>query len=176
MQLTPTPLSGAFVVDAGSHDDARGYFTRLWSREALGVHGLRTDLAQASLSHNRVAWTLRGMHYQRAPFEEAKLLRCVRGAIYDVVVDIRPQSSTYLRWFGIELSADSSRMLYVPEGVAHGYLTLVDVSDVLYFISAPYSAEHAAGVRWNDPRIGIVWPAEPRVISDRDAAFPDLTP
>jgi len=175
MQVTPTPLSGAFVVDAATHDDARGYFTRLWSAQDLAAHGLQMDLAQASLSHNRTAWTLRGMHYQRAPFEEAKLLRCVRGAIYDVLVDIRPRSSSYLRWFGLELTAESGRMLYVPEGVAHGYLTLVDQSDVLYFISAPYSAEHAAGVRWNDPRIGIVWPAEPRVISDRDAAFPDLT-
>jgi dTDP-4-dehydrorhamnose 3,5-epimerase len=176
MQLTPTPLGGAFVVDARTHNDARGYFTQLWSAQTLAAHGLRTDLAQASLSHNRAAWTLRGMHYQRAPFEEAKLLRCVRGAIYDVLVDIRPQSSTYLRWFGLELSAESGRMLYVPEGVAHGYLTLVDDSDVLYFLSAPYSAEHAAGIRWNDPRIGIAWPAQPHVISDRDAAFPDLVP
>jgi dTDP-4-dehydrorhamnose 3,5-epimerase len=176
MLLTPMPLAGAFVVDPASIADARGYFARLWQPDALAAHGLHTNLAQASLSHNRAAGTLRGMHYQRPPFAETKLIRCTRGALYDVLVDVRPGSSTYGSWFGVELTAENGRMVYAPEGLAHGYLTLADDTDVLYFLSAPYSAAHAAGIRWNDPRIGIEWPGGPRVISDRDAALPGLAP
>ena len=176
MRLLSTALAGAYLVEAHTVEDMRGYFARLWSADDLGDRSLDTALAQASLSHNRLAGTLRGLHYQRAPFAESKLIRCVRGAVYDVIVDLRPDRPSFRNWFGVELSAENGRMLYVPPGVAHGYITLFDDSDVLYFLSAPYRADHAAGVRWNDPSIGITWPQPPRVISERDAAFPDYAP
>lgn len=176
MRLLPTPLDGAYLVEAHTVEDVRGYFARLWSADDLRDRNLDTALAQASLSHNAVAGTLRGMHYQRTPFGECKLIRCVRGAVYDVIVDLRADRPSFRTWYAVELSADNGRMLYVPEGIAHGYITLVDDSDVLYFLSAPYRADYAAGVRWNDPGFGIAWPRPPRVISERDAAFPDYAP
>lgn len=133
-------------------------------------------VAQCNVSRNRRAHTLRGMHYQLPPHEEAKLVRCTAGAIWDVIVDLRPGSATWLRWTGAELSAENGSALYVPEGFAHGFLTLRDDTEVFYQMSAFYEPGAARGLRWNDPRIGIAWPAEPAVISERDAAYPDFSP
>jgi dTDP-4-dehydrorhamnose 3,5-epimerase len=167
-------VRGAYVVELERHDDERGFFARVWDPEELGALDLDTRLAQVSLSRNTRAGTLRGMHYQRAPHEEAKLVRCVRGAIFDVVLDLRADSDTFLEWHGERLDPDDGRALYVPKGCAHGFQTLADDTDVVYLISHPHTPEAAAGVRWDDPRFGIEWPpAETRTISARDLGWPD---
>lgn len=175
MKLTPTELPGVFVVDVEPARDDRGSFHRQWCARELAAHGLVATLAQASLSVNTWRGTLRGMHYQAAPHGETKLVSCARGAIYDVLVDLRPGPTRH-RWVGYELSAANRRMLYVPEGVAHGFLTLEDASEVQYFISTFYEPASARGVRYNDPAFGIRWPAAVEVISARDAGYPDVTP
>ncbi len=174
MKFVPTPLAGAFVVRAERIADERGHFARLYCREEFARHGLDPSLAQCSVSGNRRAGTLRGMHYQSAPHAEAKLVRCTRGALFDVIVDLRPDSATRGRWFGIEMAAGSDDMLYVPEGFAHGFLTLADDTEVHYQISVPYHAPAARGFRWDDPEVGIAWPARPGVISARDRGLPLL--
>lgn len=175
MKLTATELPGVFVIDPEPASDERGYFMRQWCARELAEHGLVGSLAQASLSFNKLRGTLRGMHYQIAPHEETKLVGCARGAIFDVLVDLRP-GPTRLRWVGYELTAENRRMLYVPAGVAHGFLTLEDATEVQYFISEFHHAASARGVRYNDPAFGIRWPGEPRVISSRDAGYPDFVP
>ena len=172
MVFEPAGLSGAWTLTAERHHDERGYFARLWCADELRAHGLTADLAQASLSYNRAAHTIRGLHYQVAPKEEAKLVRCIRGAIYDVLVDVRPASPTYRRWIGRELTADNGVALYVPEGVAHGFQTLSGDSEVLYMISEFHDASCARGVRWDDPAFGVAWPHPPAVMSDRDRSYP----
>ena len=167
MKLTATAIPGAFVVDIEPASDDRGFFARQWCARELEGAGLVGQLAQASLSFNRAKHTLRGMHYAAG---ETKLVHCTRGAIFDVLVDLRGDKPV---WFGVELTADNHRMLYVPEGVAHGFLTLEDGSEVQYFISAFFDPAAARGVRWDDPAFGIRWPAKPAVISARDAAYPD---
>jgi dTDP-4-dehydrorhamnose 3,5-epimerase len=175
--FTPTALSGMFVIDAEVFPDERGHFTRAWLPEPFAERGLETRIAQASLASNRRAGTIRGLHYQTAPFEEVKIVRAVKGAVYDVTVDLRPDSPTYLRWVGVELSERNHRLLYVPKGCAHGYQTLADGTDVFYFVSAPYSPAHQRGLRWDDPAIGIAWPlGAPTCLSDRDRQFPDFAP
>jgi dTDP-4-dehydrorhamnose 3,5-epimerase len=169
-----TKLHGAFVIGLDRHGDERGYFARTWCQREFEEHGLNPKIVQCNLSSNRAKGTLRGMHYQRAPFAEAKLVRCIRGALYDVIVDLRPESPTRLQHFGVELSAGNQRALYVPEGFAHGFLTLEDDTEVYYQMSEFYSADHARGFRWNDPAFGICWPAEVRVISERDSGYPDF--
>ncbi len=177
MRFVDTPIAGVYVVELERFEDERGFFARAWCRDELAAAGLTADLAQCSLSRNTVAGTLRGMHYQRSPHEEAKLVRCTRGAIFDVALDLRPRSATHGRWFGAELDAASGHALYIPEGCGHGFQTLVDETDVFYAISAPYAPEAAAGVRWDDPAFGIAWPvASSRTISDRDLAWPDYRP
>jgi dTDP-4-dehydrorhamnose 3,5-epimerase len=177
MRFVDTPIAGVYVVELERFEDERGFFARAWCRDELTAAGLTADLAQCSLSRNTVAGTLRGMHYQRSPHEEAKLVRCTRGAIFDVALDLRPRSATHGRWFAAELDAASGRALYIPEGCGHGFQTLVDDTDVFYAISAPYAPEAAAGVRWDDPAFGIAWPGAPRrTISDRDLAWPDYRP
>ena len=163
MKFTATELPGAFLVSVEPASDDRGFFARQWCARELEAQGLVGKLAQASLSFNRSKYTLRGMHYQAPPHPETKLVNCVRGAIYDVLVDLRP-GPTYLRWVGFELSAANRRMLYVPGGVAHGFLTLEDASEVQYFISEFHEPAAARGVRYNDPAFEIVWPSEPQVI------------
>ena len=173
MRFVETELGGVFVVELEEHVDERGSFARTWCREEMAAAGLTSDLAQCSLSRNRRAGTLRGLHFQRPPHEEAKLVRCTRGAIFDVAVDLRPGSATLGRWVGVELDPDNSRGLYVPEGCAHGFQTLVDDTDVAYMISVPYAPEAATGVRWDDPRLGIAWPeVAERTISPRDRSLP----
>lgn len=171
-----TPLPGARVVEPERLADERGFFARLFDPRDFEARGLNPNVAQTSLSFNPRKGTLRGMHYQRAPFSEAKLVRCTRGAVHDVIVDLRKDSPTYRGHFGIVLDAESRRMLYVPEGFAHGFLTLTEDAEVTYQISAPYSPGHAAGVRWDDPAFGILWPGAVLVINERDRTYPDFQP
>ena len=174
MILREARVRGAFVVELEPARDERGFFARTFSAEEFAGRGLTAAVAECSVSFNPLRFTLRGLHYQRRPHEEAKLVRCPRGAIFDVVADLRPGSETYLAWDSAELTAENRRALYVPEGCAHGFLTLADDSEVHYQISQRYVPDAAAGVRWDDPLLGIDWPAEPAAISTRDASFPDL--
>lgn len=169
-----TSLSGACLIDLELHRDDRGFFARSWCVREFAEHGLNPTLVQCNVSYNRQKGTLRGMHYQEAPFAEAKLVRCVRGALYDVIIDLRPDSPTFKHHFGAELTAENRRALYVPEGFAHGFLTLQDDTEVFYQMSQFYSAEHSRGLRWNDPAFGICWPAEVAVISERDRQYADF--
>lgn len=176
MKFTPTKIAGVWIVDLERHADDRGWFARTWCGEEFRQHGLNPDLSQCSASFNRRCGTLRGMHWQAAPHEEAKLVRCVRGAMFDVALDVRPNSATFKQWVGVELTAENSRALYVPEGCAHGFQTLADDTEVLYQISCPWQPESALGARWNDPAFGIAWPAEPNLaLSERDRNYPLLT-
>ena len=159
MNFTELPLAGTYVIDIEPMQDERGYFARSFCREEFSRRGLRTDVAQCNVSFNRKSGTLRGMHYQVAPKAEAKLVRCTRGAIHDVVVDLREGSPTWRRWAAVELTESNSRLLYVPEGVAHGFQTLADDAEVFYQMFGSYSPEHARGVRWDDPALGIRWPS-----------------
>ena len=174
MTFEPTSVEGAWVLGVERHADERGYFARLWCASELAERSLAARLEQCSLSYNRAAGTIRGMHYQAAPREEAKVVRCIRGAIYDVLLDLRPSSPSFRRWFARELRPETGLALYVPEGVAHGFQTLSDDAEVLYMISEAYEPSLARGVRWNDPAFGIEWPAPPTVISERDRAYPDF--
>lgn len=174
MRFKPTKLAGAFVIEIDRQEDERGFFARTFCRREFEEHGLNPCVAQCSVSFNRKRGTLRGMHYQAPPHEECKLVRCTRGAIYDVIVDLRRHSPSYQRWFGIELSSDNRLMLYIPEGVAHGFETLTDDSEVFYEISEFYDAECSRGVRWDDPVFAIKWPLAPSVVSERDRNYPDV--
>ena len=173
MIFTETPLPGAFVLDPERLADERGFFARIYDPRELAGRGLNPNVEQSSLSFNPKKGTLRGMHFQKPPFAEAKLVRCTRGAVHDVIIDLRRESTTHLRHFGALLDAENRRLLYVPEGFAHGYLTLTDDAEVTYQISARYSPEHASGVRWNDPAFGIRWPGEVVLINERDRSYPD---
>jgi dTDP-4-dehydrorhamnose 3,5-epimerase len=176
MIFTPSPLPGAFLVDLELLTDERGFFARAYCPDEFAAQGLGTPLQQCSVSYNARKGTLRGLHYQAAPHEEHKLVRCTAGAIFDVIVDIRPQSGHYRRWFGTELSARNRRALFVPPGFAHGFLTLSAEAEVYYMISVPHASQSAQGFRWNDPAFDINWPESPSVISPRDAAYPLLGP
>jgi len=176
MIFTAANLNGAFIIELQKREDERGFFARSWCRREFEEHGLNTQLAQCSISFNAKKGTLRGMHYQVRPFEEAKIIRCTMGSIYDVIIDLRPGSSTFKQSFGIELSADNRKMLYVPEGCAHGFLTLEDNSEIFYQMTEFYSPEHARGFRWDDPLFNISWPSQPHVISERDRTYPDYDP
>jgi dTDP-4-dehydrorhamnose 3,5-epimerase len=176
MNFTPTKLSGAYIVELERHEDDRGFFARTWCQDEFADHGLEPALAQCSISRNALAGTLRGMHFQAAPHEEAKVVRCTAGAIYDVIVDLRRDSQTYADWIAVELDADSGRALYIPKGFAHGFQTLADESDVFYMISERYVPAAGAGVRWDDPAFAIEWPLPVRVISERDRSWPDHRP
>jgi len=169
-----TELVGAFVIDLECHVDERGFFARSFCEDEFAAVGLEQNWVQWNISWNRHKGTLRGLHYQVSPHAEAKLVRCTSGALYDVIVDMRPGSPTWLRWKGVLLDAHTHRMLYVPEGFAHGFITLADETEVFYQMSAPYLAEAARGARWNDPSLEIHWPIPPEVMSTRDASYPDL--
>jgi dTDP-4-dehydrorhamnose 3,5-epimerase len=174
-----SPVAGAFVVEPERIADERGFFARTFSSDEFTARGLDGRVEQCSTSFNPSVGTLRGLHYQAAPHGEAKLVRCTRGAIYDVAVDLRPPSPSYLRWFGLELNADDGLAFYIPEGCAHGFQTLEDATEVHYQISTPYVPAAGRGVRWNDPTFGIEWPPPPpdgRTMSQRDAEYPDFTP
>jgi dTDP-4-dehydrorhamnose 3,5-epimerase len=172
--FTETPVNGAFLMDLEPREDERGFFARTWCERECGERGMNLHVAQCNVSFNKKVGTLRGLHYQAAPFEEAKLVRCTHGSIYDVIVDLRPASPSFKRHLAVVLSAGNRRALYVPEGCAHGFQTLEDDTEVFYQMSAPYSADHARGVRWNDPAFGIEWPAAERIMADRDRAYADF--
>lgn len=171
MKFTPTAIPGVWVVDPEPHADERGFFARLWDPAEFAARGLNPHLAQVSVSFNRSAGTVRGMHWQADPHAEAKLVRVTRGAIWDVAVDLRPDSPTHRKWAAEELSADNRRMLYIPEGCAHGFQTLSDAAEVTYHISAAYSPTAGRGVRWDDPAFGIPWPRPATVVGDRDRGW-----
>ena len=174
MIFTESPLPGAFLVDLEPLADDRGFFARAYCDDEFAARGLRVEWRQCSVSFNARKGTLRGLHYQEAPHEETKLVRCTSGSIFDVIVDIRPHSTFYRRWFGVELTAHNRRSLFIPPGYAHGFVTLSDDAEVYYMISVPHAPEQARGYRWNDAAFGIQWPTTPSVISSRDAAHPLL--
>jgi dTDP-4-dehydrorhamnose 3,5-epimerase len=174
MIFTETRLKGAFVIEPEKVEDKRGFFARTWCQHEFANRGLNPCIAQCSISFNLKRGTLRGMHYQVAPYEEAKVVRCISGAIYDVIIDLRPQSPTFTEWLAVELNAENRRMLYVPEGFAHGFQTLEDNTEIFYQISEFYAPEYARGVRWDDSAFGIQWPLADRPISIRDQTFPDF--
>lgn len=177
MIRTPTRINGVWVIDLEPVVDGRGFFARSWCAERAREWGLTPTFAQTSVSFNERAGTLRGMHWQDAPHGEAKLVRCTAGAIFDVALDLRPDSPSYLRWEAFDLSSGNRRQLFLPEGVAHGFQTLESGCEVLYHISAPFVGESARGVRWDDPAFSIAWPrVDERVISERDASYPDFRP
>lgn len=169
-----TKLPGAFLIEPVKHEDHRGFFERTFCRKEFEEHGLNPHVAQCSVSFNKRKGVLRGMHYQVAPFAEAKLVRCTAGSVYDVIIDLRPDSPAFKKHFAVELSARSQRMLYVPENIAHGFQTLEDDTEIFYQISQVYSPEHACGVRWNDPAFAIDWPPAERTISEKDRLYPDF--
>lgn len=168
-------LRGAYIIDMERLEDERGFFARSWCQREFEKQGLNAQLVQCNISFNSRKGTLRGMHYQAEPFEEAKLVRCTRGAIHDVIVDIRPTSPTFRKYVGVLLTADNRRLFYIPEGFAHGFLTVEDNAEVFYQMSEFYAPDHARGFRWNDPLFGIEWPSEVKVISDRDRSYADFT-
>jgi dTDP-4-dehydrorhamnose 3,5-epimerase len=172
--FTETKLPGAFVIEPEKHEDDRGFFARSFCREEFEAHGLNPNVAQCNISFNKRKGTLRGMHYQTAPFAEAKLVRCTAGSIYDVIIDLRSSSRTFKEHFATELSAANRRALYIPEEFAHGFQTLEDNTEVFYQMSQLYSAKQACGVRWDDPAFGIQWPQAQRIMNERDRNYPDF--
>ena len=176
MLFTELALAGAYIVDLEKREDSRGFFGRTYCQREFGDHGLATQMPQSNASFSKMRGTLRGMHYQEVPYEEAKLVRCTRGAIFDVIVDVRPHSPTFREWTGVELTEENHRMLYVPEGFAHGFITLVNDTEVNYQVSQFYAPGHERGLRYNDTSIGIEWPVDVNVISDKDETWPAFSP
>jgi dTDP-4-dehydrorhamnose 3,5-epimerase len=172
--ILPATVAGVFRIEMERLTDDRGYFARTWSSRDAEERGLNTRIAQCNVSYNRRRATLRGMHFQIAPHQEAKLVRCVRGALIDVILDLRPDSPTYKKWEAFELTQENGAAVYIPEGCAHGFQTLVDDTEVHYQISEYYAPDSARGVRWNDPAFAIVWPLPNPILSPRDAAYPDF--
>jgi dTDP-4-dehydrorhamnose 3,5-epimerase len=168
MIFLETNLKGAFVIDIEPREDERGFFARAWCKNEFEEHGLNSRVVQCNISFSKKRGTLRGMHHQCPPFEEVKLVRCTRGAVYDVIIDLRSDSLTYRQWFSIELSAENRRALYIPEGFAHGFQTLVDNTELFYQMSEFFHPENACGLRWNDPKLGITWPYMNPIISVQD--------
>lgn len=176
MLFQETRIAGAFLIEPERHQDERGFFARLWTPEEFHARGLNPAVDHCDLAFNLTAGTIRGMHFQVPPHAETKIVRCTQGAIFDVVVDLRPDSPTFRGWFGANLDAENRLMLYVPAGLAHGYYTLADRSEVAYQIGGRWMPDAARGVRWNDPAFGIAWPGPVRVITSRDASYPDFLP
>jgi len=174
MIFEETELPGSFLIHLQRKEDQRGFFARSWCRKEFEDHGLVGRLAQCNISFNREKGTLRGMHIQVRPCAEAKLVRCTRGSIYDVMIDLRKDSPTFRRYFGTTLTAENREMVYIPEGFAHGFLTLEDDTEIFYQMSEFYAPEYARGVRWDDPAFGILWPETMRIISERDRSYPDF--
>lgn len=173
MIFIETKLKGAFIIELEKREDERGFFARTWCQNEFESNGLVSRMVQANISFNTAQGTLRGMHYQAAPYEEAKLVRCTRGAIYDVIIDLRQDSLTYLQWIGVELTANNHKMLYVPENFAHGFQTLEGDSEITYYVSQFYAPQFEKGVRYDDPAFGITWPRLVQVISEKDCSWPD---
>jgi len=176
MIFTETKLKGAYIIEIKRIEDDRGFFGRVWCENELSKYNLNTNIVQANTSLSVHKGTLRGMHFQKNPYQETKLVRCTRGAIFDVIVDLRPKSPTFKQWFGIELTQDNYKMLYVPENFAHGILTLEDNSEVSYFVTQFYTPNAEGGIRWDDPAINIKWPVNPTTITEKDNNHPDFNP
>jgi dTDP-4-dehydrorhamnose 3,5-epimerase len=174
MIVRPTSLQDAYTIDLEKREDPRGFFARGWCRREFEQHHLIPDVVQANISYNTMKGTLRGMHYQAEPHGEVKLIRCTRGRLYDVIIDLRQHSATYGRWFGLELNADNRLMLYVPAGFAHGFQTLEDETEAFYLVSEYYTPGAECGVRYNDPAFDIAWPLFVTSISDKDRSWPDV--
>jgi dTDP-4-dehydrorhamnose 3,5-epimerase len=175
MIFTEAKLKGAFIIAPERSEDNRGFFARTWCEREFKDNGINTKVAQCNISFNKKKGTLRGMHYQVAPYEEAKLVRCTMGAIYDVIIDLRTESETYKQWISVELTTENRKMIYIPEGFAHGFLTLMDNTEVFYQMSKLYTPEYAKGIRWNDPALGINWPYNVDVISEKDSQYSFLS-
>ena len=175
MRFEALSVAGAHTIELEPHHDERGFFARSWSAQEFRAHGFDATVAECSISLNRLAGTLRGLHYQASPHEEVKLVRCTRGSAFDVVVDLRPSSPTFKQYAAVTLSADNRKAMYVPAGCAHGFETLEDDTEIVYQINREYVPDHARGVRWDDLAFGIAWPSPPAVMSDRDRAFADFT-
>jgi dTDP-4-dehydrorhamnose 3,5-epimerase len=174
--FTETKIAGAFIIEIEKKADQRGFFSRTWDVDICEAHGLNPRIVQANTSFTSQKGTIRGLHYQGAPYQEAKTLRCIRGRIFDVIIDLRPKSPTYLQWFGLELSAIEHKILYVPENIAHGFQTLEDNAEVTYQASQYYTPEAERGIRFNDPTINIKWPKPVSAISDKDRNWGDFVP
>jgi len=174
MKFIETNLKGAFVVEVDQLTDNRGFFARSWCQKEFEAHGLTSRVVQTNVSFSRSKATLRGMHYQIAPYQESKLVRCTRGVIYDVIIDLRPESPTHKQWVGVELTADNYSMLFVPEDFAHGFITLMDNTEITYQVSQFYTPGSEKGIRFNDPTFNIQWPLGVSVISDKDSNWPDF--
>ncbi len=174
MRFVSTSLAGAYLIEPEPIMDERGLFARTWCRNEFAKIGLNPNLVQCNISYNKVRGTLRGMHFQKAPHAEEKLVRCTQGGIYDVIVDLRHGSQTFTQWFGVELNAENRNALYVPEGFAHGFITLMDDTEVLYQMTEFFHSECAAGARWDDPAFSIKWPCIVNMISERDQNYPDF--
>lgn len=172
MKFIETRLKGAFIIEPERLEDERGFFARTFCQKEFEAHGLNPRMFQCNISYNKHKGTLRGMHYQAAPMAEAKLVRCTRGTIYDVIIDLRPDSPTYCQWLAEELNAENSKMIYIPEGFAHGFQTLENDTEVFYQMSEFYSPEHARGLRWDDSVFWIEWPLNAKIISDKDNNYP----
>ena len=175
MKFIKTPLKGACVIEVEPIEDSRGLFARSWCKREFESHNLDSKLVQCNISFNIKKGTLRGMHYQIEPFEEAKLVRCTRGAIFDVIIDLRAGSPTFKDWFAVELTDENRKMLYIPERFAHGFQTLKDNTEVFYQMSECHSSEHSRGIRYNDPSFSIWWPEDRRIISKKDQQYPDFS-
>ena len=173
MIVAETKLAGAYLLDVERREDARGFFARLWCAEELAAAGLDTRISQVNVGFNSRRGTVRGLHFQRTPHAEVKLVRCTAGAVYDVIVDLRPESPTHRQWLGVELTSENHRQLYVPEGFAHGYQALTDAAEICYQTSVPYAPDSATGVRFDDPAFDISWPEPVTVVSDADRSWPD---
>jgi dTDP-4-dehydrorhamnose 3,5-epimerase len=172
MKFTESRIPGAWIIDVSEIHDDRGFFAMTWLPDEFTQRGLDPSLAQCNLAFNHKRGTLRGMHFQKAPHEQVKIIRCTRGALLDVIVDLRPASPAYRQWEAVELTADNHRMLYMPKGIAHGYITLTDGAEAYYHASTPWAPAAESGVRWNDPAFGIAWPFEPNIVSAKDNAWP----
>ena len=174
MKFTKSKISGAYLIDLDKFEDDRGFVAYAWNAREFVAHGLDTKFVEMIVSYNLRKGTLRGMHYQTDPFAQIKLVRCTRGAIFDVAIDLRPESPTFKQWEAAELTAQNRRMFYIPEGCAHGFQTLADDTEVLYQISNFYAPEHYGGVRWDDPAFGVAWPDDDRTMIARDRDYPDF--
>ncbi len=174
MIFTETPLTGAYVIDLEPIEDERGFFARAWAEDEFVAHGLNPVIAQTNMSKTLRAGTFRGFHWQDPPQGEAKTVRCIAGSVFNCIIDMRPESANYQRWFGVELSADNAKALYIPEQFANGFLITTDDSVLLYNVSRPYSAGGERGVRWDDPAIGVEWPRPVEYVSSKDEAWPQI--
>ena len=175
MIFKETKLKDAYIIELEPIEDNRGFFARSFCQEEFRLHGISMNIVQCNISYSKKSGTLRGMHYQAAPFEEAKLVRCKKGAIYDVIIDVRPSSNTYKKWVSVELTDENRKMIYIPKGFAHGFLTLMDNTEVFYQMSEFFMPEYARGIRWNDPAFGINWAADVTAISEKDQKYDDFT-